>query len=344
MDYYVADLLAALGDQLANTVIIFAGDNGTQDRDPDSRQSIDDRIGDDKSTSSVGGVHIPMIVADGGLMTGGPARYVSQAPRSLTGPVHIVDVYDTVLDIAGVSPPTSNDSISFAAKLRGGEGPSRTHPFSQMFLLGAVPVGASTCDPAYEYKLTCEALTQGFTPVDRQGQPVDTPVYDYVFSRLVPEPGIPGSFLDERIDALAPNDDGSFRITNPDHEAKILELYEVLRTQYLDSNKTPFPIIESGDDQVKIQSGTVQHGPQWRLYSGSGERKHHAEVTFDQPFAEPPTVVVSIEKLDIMQTGANHRVWVKAQNVRAEGFTLEFMTWADTHIWAVGANWIAYGK
>ncbi|AUX43549.1 uncharacterized protein SOCE26_049990 [Sorangium cellulosum] len=252
IDYYVNDLLTAISGQLANTVVIFVCDNGTQDFDPDARSvSIDEEIGDDKATSSIGGVHVPMIVADGGLMMGGAPCYVKTAPRSVRAPVHIIDVYNTAVEIAGLSPNPALDSISFVPHLdESVRKPTRTHNFSQLFVkpgpgVNAPRVGATVSDTASQYKLTCDLLVNASgVPVDRSSQPTTAIVLDYKFSCLVPDPKIPGSLKQKPIDALAPNPDGSYTVTDLAYQDKLIELHGVLaRERPYDDPKSSFPAI-----------------------------------------------------------------------------------------------------
>ena len=68
-------------------------------------------------------------------------------------------------------------------------------------------------------------------------------------------------------------------------------------------------------------------------------------VTFGHPFTRPPKVVVSLQKIDLQDVMANiHRIAVKAENVRLEGFDLYFETWEDSIIYNAGASWIAVGE
>jgi hypothetical protein len=251
MDYYINDLLRAIEGQLANTVVIFVCDNGTQDTDPDDRTvSIDDEIGDDKATSSIGGVHVPMIIADGGLMMGGAPCYVKTAPRSTTEPVHIIDIYNTALDIAGLA-GAPNDSISIAPHLDTSVNKAkRTHNFSQMYFKPSpgqpTPgIGASASDTDGRYKLTCELLIDAAgVPVDRSGQPTTGLVFDYKLSYTTVDPAIPGSLKQKVLGGLAPNAEGTFTISDLAYQSKILELHAVLARErlYADLAGT-FPVI-----------------------------------------------------------------------------------------------------
>ena len=253
MDYYVGDLLKAIDSQLGNTVVFFVSDNGTQDVDADTGQSMDLILGDDKNSIAIGGVHVPMIIADGGRMKGGTPCYVTTPPRSVAEPVHIIDIYRTALDIAGVAPVLATDSISIAQHLTGVGGAKRGNNFSQMYIEPQIQpddtalsptVGAAASDG--KYKLNCTALLGGTAPntylVDEQGRKVKKPVYNYQFTRLDPEPGIPGSLIETPIPALERRG-STFAITDERHSAKILELYATLAREYLDNEQTRVPPI-----------------------------------------------------------------------------------------------------
>jgi 1,4-alpha-glucan branching enzyme len=83
------------------------------------------------------------------------------------------------------------------------------------------------------------------------------------------------------------------------------------------------------------------------FYDGDhkGLRKLYVSVTFDHPFTRPPKVVVSLQKIDLQDVVANiHRIAVRAENIRLEGFDLYFETWDDSRIYSAGASWIAVGE
>ena len=259
MDHYVGKMLAAIGDQLENTVVLFVGDNGTQDLDVDTKESIDAVEGDDKGTEVIGGVHVPMIVADGGVMAGKPPCVVANPRRSVASPVHIIDIYDTVLDLAGVTNKPENDSTSMMPHISGAAGAKRTHNFSQMFApyrprpehtdrYECPGISASASDGVY--KLTYRVLRKEFPNedwlylVDLAGNPSATPYFEYVFSRLVPDPAIPGALVEKTIPAIVRNADGTFTVGDLPYQGKILELHAVLAREraYADPSAT-FPII-----------------------------------------------------------------------------------------------------
>jgi hypothetical protein len=81
-------------------------------------------------------------------------------------------------------------------------------------------------------------------------------------------------------------------------------------------------------------------GPMW---VGSGERELRHEVTFSEPFASIPIVIVGMSMWDLDQK-TNQRADLSAQDVNGQGFTLIFKTWGDTRVARVRAGWTALGE
>ena len=278
IDHYVSDLLQAIDSQLSNTVVIFVSDNGTQDIDPETNEGLDKVKGDDKGSAGIGGVHVPMIIADGGLMKGCAPCYTTTAPRTVSEPVHIIDIYRTVLDIVGIVSTPANDSISIAPHLTGVSGIKRTNNFSQMYIAPifdadgitaySPTVGALASDGVY--KLTCSALLGGVAPnlylVDEQGIKVKKHIYSYQFTRLDPESGIPGSFIETPIPAIV-RQGSAFAITDSAYRAKILELYATLSHERLDNKQTRFPYIADQSPLFSMDSIVLSHGQSFTVPS-----------------------------------------------------------------------------
>lgn len=86
-------------------------------------------------------------------------------------------------------------------------------------------------------------------------------------------------------------------------------------------------------------SDFADDGPMW---AGQGRRESRHAIAFDQPFADPPAVMVSISMWDIDHQH-NSRAEVSAQGIRADGFDLVFCTWGDSRIARVRADWTALG-
>lgn len=108
MDTEMARLLGAV--DLTNTHVIFVGDNGT----PGQVLQAPFPSGRAKGSLYEGGIHVPMIVS-------GPA--VTNPGRTNNTPVHVVDLFSTILELAGVDVEatlpegTTIDSRSFMSAL-----------------------------------------------------------------------------------------------------------------------------------------------------------------------------------------------------------------------------------
>jgi len=77
-----------------------------------------------------------------------------------------------------------------------------------------------------------------------------------------------------------------------------------------------------------------------------GPREISVQVTFDVPFEKPPAVVVGLRELDLGDASSAriHRVSVRAENIRADGFDLYFATWMESQVYGAVASWIAVGE
>lgn len=79
------------------------------------------------------------------------------------------------------------------------------------------------------------------------------------------------------------------------------------------------------------------------MWTGSGARERRAVVTFSEPFRTPPAVHVSLALWD-MDSGANVRADIGAENITETGFELVFRTWSDTRVARVRMSWMAIGE
>ncbi len=119
LDHYLGEFFndpdPEVREQLKNTIILFMGDNGTQDE-------VDSVSGDDKSSVYIGGVHVPMLITDGGALYGDEPCYLDKQFVGTDTPaiVHIADVYQTIIDMVGGQGPTSytTSSISMLPYMR----------------------------------------------------------------------------------------------------------------------------------------------------------------------------------------------------------------------------------
>lgn len=120
---------------LANTVVIFVGDNGTP-------TGVIQNFPSDhaKNTLYQGGIHVPMIVSGAGVTR------QNEQENALT---HVTDIYATVLDIAGANLPGGiYNSMSFAHKLSNTGGVSR--PFNYTDLVSSSVTGWTIRDDQYK--------------------------------------------------------------------------------------------------------------------------------------------------------------------------------------------------
>ena len=79
------------------------------------------------------------------------------------------------------------------------------------------------------------------------------------------------------------------------------------------------------------------------MWSGEGDRVVRLEVRFAAPFQKPPHVTVGLSGIDA-SCGQNLRFNLTAEDITREGFTLQFVTWADTKIARASAHWSAIGS
>lgn len=81
---------------------------------------------------------------------------------------------------------------------------------------------------------------------------------------------------------------------------------------------------------------------QGEMWSGHGHRLVRHAVTFEEAFAGPPVVHVSIAMWDI-DGQANQRADICAEAVSRTGFDILFQTWGDTRVARIRAEWLAIG-
>lgn len=112
MDHVVGKVLRSL-DEIGlrdNTIVIFAGDNGTD--------------GDGKASVTEKGVRVPLIVRGPGLQKGVVSRDL----------IDFTDIFPTLSDLTGARPPKDHtgDGHSFADPLKGKKGKPREWVFSYL--------------------------------------------------------------------------------------------------------------------------------------------------------------------------------------------------------------------
>jgi len=144
MDTEIGRLFSAIGkEQMENTVVIYLGDNGS------SAIAVEAPYDSKKSKGSLyqGGIHVPFVMA-------GPG--VSKAPARSTALTHVVDLFATILDIAGVDWNTlpaevEIDSVSLKPLLSGSKDSAHDWVLSEMFGgVGANKTGRTVRNERYK--------------------------------------------------------------------------------------------------------------------------------------------------------------------------------------------------
>lgn len=96
--------------------------------------------------------------------------------------------------------------------------------------------------------------------------------------------------------------------------------------------------IDQGDDV--LFSDYEDGGDMW---TGSGPRERRRTITFSQPYKSEPAVHVSLSMWD-MDSAANVRADVSAENVTESNFDIVFRTWGDTRVARARLRWMAIGE
>ncbi|WP_437949296.1 LamG-like jellyroll fold domain-containing protein [Sorangium sp. So ce296] len=233
MDFYIGRFLNStepeIREQLKNTVIVFVGDNGTQDIDPDRGEALLDADNEDKATPHIGAVHVPMMIVDGGSMFAGKPCYLSSAAIGGTTSdlVHVIDLFKTCAAIAGTSAPEGLDSISLKHYLKGGSGDKREFTFSQQFGYHKYgPGGQRTTDKFAlvsdgKHMLSC--ARSKFVDADESKDE-----YEYALYELVPHQNIVGALREKEIKHFA---------DDPASRAVAKKLFEEMKKHRLDGGR-----------------------------------------------------------------------------------------------------------
>lgn len=169
MDTEIGRCVASLRTISPGTTIIFLGDNGTAGvaANPDENPL---KV---KGTVYQGGVHVPMFVH-------GPR--VQQPNRDVTQLVHAVDVFATVIELAGVPVPGDIDSVSFVPYLDDPQAtPQRVYLFAETsidpFPCESASVGCQRAIRGERFKLIQNIGSR--TDDDHDG-PADFELYDLI--------------------------------------------------------------------------------------------------------------------------------------------------------------------
>jgi len=91
---------------------------------------------------------------------------------------------------------------------------------------------------------------------------------------------------------------------------------------------------------VDLFSDFASGGEMW---TGHGTRERRKRITFSTPYREPPLVHLSLSLWDI-DSNANVRADLAAENVGIDGFDMVFRTWADSRIARVRMSWLSIGE
>jgi arylsulfatase A-like enzyme len=165
MDEQMGVLLDGIVD-LQNTVVLFVGDNGTEEKVAEG-VFADER---GKGTVYESGVRVPLIVADGydylttlgvpGLGAAGAWNSrVSDPNRTVSSPVHVVDLFSTIGALGGGDTSTGVDGENLMPLLANAGSFERGPVLSEVF-------GSTSGDLALrsgDYKLVVHAILQGET-------------------------------------------------------------------------------------------------------------------------------------------------------------------------------------
>lgn len=114
------------------------------------------------------------------------------------------------------------------------------------------------------------------------------------------------------------------------------------------------------NNYAQIQGSTFfidKSSKNFSLHTNEGKREVIAEISFDKPFSDKPTVLVSLSLIDIQgekyEVEANLKVnktletrglkiAVEATGISRDGFVLKVVVWGNTKINAAGGSWIAF--
>ena len=79
------------------------------------------------------------------------------------------------------------------------------------------------------------------------------------------------------------------------------------------------------------------------MWTGEGDRIVTEEIVFAKPFKASPIISLGLTGMDCAHD-QNLRFRLSAVNVSNKGFTIEFLTWEDTHFARASISWQAVGE
>lgn len=180
-------------DVRARTTVIVVGDNGTQK--PVVSEALDPTKS--KGTLFEGGLHVPLLIA---------GRHVRNPGRREDALVHVIDVYATVAELAGVDhllPPEErgSDSVSLVPYLEGVGHPSqRSFLFSERFGPNGGPIHSAKRAVRDERWKLIRRQNQPDVLYDLQADPYET--FDLLQYALPPEAQVAYARLQNRLEQL----------------------------------------------------------------------------------------------------------------------------------------------
>lgn len=125
-------------DQLENTIVIFIGDNGSPLQVLQSPYTT----GQGKGSLYQGGLHVPMIIAGKG---------VTRKNQREAGLISSTDLFVTILELAGVTKPQSEDSYSFYPTLSLANAGKRSYLYSEILNASPNKSGFTVRDASYKW-------------------------------------------------------------------------------------------------------------------------------------------------------------------------------------------------
>ena len=139
MDFEIGRLLATLSPrELANTIIVYLGDNGT----PGQVIQAPYQSSTSKGSLYQGGVHVPMIISGNGVERKG------QREDAL---INSTDLFCTISELAGISLPNYEDSKSFKSNLKSSGTFDREYCYSEIIAASANRSGYTLRNDQYKF-------------------------------------------------------------------------------------------------------------------------------------------------------------------------------------------------
>jgi len=138
LDYEIGRLISGIpNEDLANTLIIFVGDNGTDNAVIDFPYES----GTGKGRLYQGGVHVPLVVNGSGVSRKG------ERDQNL---IQVTDIFSTVAEASGIAVPTYEDSESFLPLLNNSSLNIREFNYSEVTRNAAASSGYTVRNDEYK--------------------------------------------------------------------------------------------------------------------------------------------------------------------------------------------------